>query len=98
MQLLRSFAIVILAGALLGQALTSVRNEQPLPKPDGVTQFFTLKHKPATIYSVALYRNGIRLFPGVDYSIVPNTNRIGFLACCLPQLGDLLIADYDFAP
>lgn len=94
----RAALLLILAAGLWAQALLSVRNEQPLPKPDNVTQFFTLKHKPASIYSVALYRNGLRQFPGVDYSVIPNTNRLGFLACCIPQAGDILLADYDYLP
>lgn len=94
----RAAQLLIFAAGLWAQATVAVRNERPAGVPDGTLQFFTLKHKPASVWSVSLYRNGVHQEPGVDYMAVPNTNRLGFLACCIPQPGDKLLADYDYLP
>ncbi len=90
--------LLIFLPGLWAQALLTIRNERPAGVPDGTLQFFTLKHKPASKWAVALYRNGVHQEPGFDYMVVPNTNQLGFLPCCLPQAGDRLLADYDYLP
>ena len=86
--------LVALAAVLA--AATTVRNEQPAGVPDGARQFFTLKHRPVDKWTVELYRNGLRQFNGADFLVDVPGSRIGFLPCCIPQTGDLLLADYDY--
>ncbi len=84
-----------ITGVLLFAQSTSVKNEQPAGAPDGVRQFFTLKHRPIK-WTVQLYRNGIRQFIGLDFAEDPPGSRVGFFPCCLPQPGDVLLADYEY--
>jgi hypothetical protein len=93
---MRKLLFLITAG-LLAAPSTTIKNEQPGGLPDGARQFFTLKHKPVK-WTVQLYRNGLRQFIGVDFAEDPPAARVGFFPCCLPQPGDILLADYEYAP
>jgi hypothetical protein len=67
--------------------------ETPGGTPNGTLVTFTLANSPAGS-SLHLYRNGLRQRSGLDYTI--SGSSITFLAVAVPQLGDLLLADYRF--
>lgn len=66
--------------------------ETPTGLINGTNQIFTLTGLPNPASSLALYRNGIRLSPAVDYTVSGNT--ISFLIGAQPAAGDLLRANY----
>jgi len=59
---------------------------------DGANANFALSGAPAPAGSLALYRNGILLKAGFDFSI--NGNAITFVPAAVPQPGDTLLASY----
>ena len=59
---------------------------------DGINTQFGISLTPDPITSLKLYRNGVRLTVGVDYSIAGRT--ITFLPGAVPKNGDLLQVDY----
>ena len=69
-----------------------VDSETPSGTMDGVNSFFTLVQAPNPASSLAVYRNGIRLKSGVDYT--SNNNGITFGAGWVPQTGDGLLCSY----
>ncbi len=66
--------------------------ESPTGVVDGVNATFQLAGAPAPSTSLTLYRNGLTMKQGADYSIVGST--ITFLAGSIPQQGDVLLASY----
>jgi hypothetical protein len=66
--------------------------ETPAGTVDGVNASFTLVQAPNPASSLGLYRNGIRLKSGVDYTL--NNNGISFVAAMIPQIGDVLLCSY----
>ena len=67
-------------------------NETPTGAMNGVNTAFTLANAPATAASLKLYRNGVLLANGVDYTL--SSNAITFSNNAIPQSGDTLTAYY----
>lgn len=59
---------------------------------DGANQVFTVSRVPLTIQ---LYRNGLRMKQGTDYSVAGTS--IVFFTGGVPRPGDILLADYTTA-
>jgi hypothetical protein len=55
---------------------------------------FVLAHAPDPAGSLTLFRNGLRMAPGVDYSLASNT--VTFFVASTPQTGDQLLANYRY--
>lgn len=92
---MRKLIIFAIAGLLAAQSTTiTIKNEGPTPQPDGMRQFFSIKQVPIK-WSTQLYLNGQRQTIGIDYGEYPATQRVGFFPCCIPQVGDRLVIDYD---
>ncbi len=72
-----------------------VDNEFPAGNANGSNLTFTLSQSPSPTLSLSLYRNGISLRQGVDYSLSGST--ITFIAAATPQSGDILTAFYRVA-
>jgi hypothetical protein len=72
-----------------------VDNEVPSGSINGTNLVFTLSQIPSPSLSLSLYRNGIALRQGLDYTLTANT--IAFIAAAAPQNGDLLTAFYRVA-
>lgn len=70
-------------------------NETPAGLINGTNATFTLANAPQPVGSLQLYRNGLLLRTGTDYSVTANT--IHFLTGAVPQTGDLLTASYRVA-
>jgi hypothetical protein len=69
--------------------------EIPTGVIDGVNTVFNLIFTPAPSSSLELFRNGLRLQAGADYTL--NGKAINFFVASLPQPGDLLSASYRYA-
>ena len=69
-------------------------SENPTGAIDGVNAVFVLAFAPSPPSSLSLFRNGLRLTPGVDYSLLNKT--ITFVAPALPVPGDVLNASYRY--
>lgn len=72
-----------------------VDGESPTGTIDGVNTGFTLSNSPIPASSLAVYRNGILLKSGVDYTATGAF--ITFASGYVPQLGDLLQCSYRIA-
>jgi hypothetical protein len=75
---------------------TFVDGETPAGLINGVNSVFTLANSPNPPESLHIYRNGLLLKSGTDYTL--STNTINFLSGAIPQAGDLLTAVYRIAP
>lgn len=62
---------------------------------NGVNATFTLSQSPSPTTSLAVYRNGLRLAAGVDYTL--SGSVITFLAGAIPQTNDTLLCSYRIA-
>jgi hypothetical protein len=71
---------------------TFVDFELPVGSIDGSNPVFVLSTAPTPPSSLALYKNGMKLSPGFDYSLSGNT--ILFVTGAVPQAGDLVTARY----
>lgn len=69
--------------------------ETPAGNIDSVNTVFTLSQTPNPGTSLAVFRNGVRLQPGVDYST--GGNSITFNSGTVPQIGDILQCSYRIA-
>jgi hypothetical protein len=69
-----------------------VDSETPAGTIDGVNTAFSLANPPAPASSLILFRNGLALAPGVDYSL--NGSAITFTGVNFPRGGDTLRASY----
>lgn len=96
---LRTFALALVTALLAFVAVSHgsitsgplfIDAETPAGTPDGTTAVFLLAHAPVAA-TLHLYRNGLRQSL-LDYTISGNT--ITFLDGAIPQLGDILLADY----
>lgn len=76
----------------LGPLPTFVDAETPIGAIDGANATFTLGAAPSPQSSLVLYRNGMRLSQGIDYSLTGNT--ILFSTPAIPQPSDFLLAGY----
>lgn len=69
-----------------------VDGETPAGAVDGTNAVFGLNYGPSPANSLRLYRNGILLKTGVDYTLSGNT--VTFLTQAKPEAGDVLQASY----
>ncbi len=69
--------------------------EVPAGSINGSNTTFTLANLPSPVGSLDLYRNGLLMKAGSDFTISGNT--ILFLTASTPQTGDLLVASYRYA-
>ena len=72
-----------------------VDGEIPAGTVNGFNSSFTLATAPNPASSLALYRNGLRLKPNVDYTL--SATLVTFQAGATPQTGDGLLASYRVA-
>jgi hypothetical protein len=72
-----------------------VDDEVPAGAVDGVNAVFILTKVPSPVGSLELYRNGLQLRRGTDYSLSGFT--VTFFAGSIPGTGDLLMARYRYA-
>ena len=72
-----------------------VDQETPSGAIDGVNAAFTLSQTPSPSSSLAVYRNGLRLTTGIDYTL--NGSVVTFVTAFLPQSNDLLMCSYRIA-
>ena len=68
--------------------------ETPAGAVDGVNALYTVANTPQPAASLALYRNGVLMKPGVDFVLAGS--NITFSADSVPQSGDLLTANYRY--
>jgi hypothetical protein len=69
--------------------------EVPVGNVNGSNTVFTLAQAPSPAASLELYRNGVLMKAGIDYSLVASTVTFGGLS--VPQSGDLILASYRLA-
>lgn len=72
-----------------------VDGEAPSGAINGSNTTFGLAHAPDPVGSLTLYRNGLRMSSGVDYTLTGNA--ITFFVTSTPQAGDHLAANYRYA-
>lgn len=72
-----------------------IDGETPSGTIDSVNNAFTLAQTPNPAASLAVYRNGIRLSTGLDYTL--SGNGITFTSGIVPQIGDVLRCYYRIA-
>lgn len=72
-----------------------VDQETPSGSIDGVNGTFTLSQTPSPSTSLAVYRNGLRMMAGVDYTLSGAT--ITLATGLVPQTSDTLICSYRIA-
>ncbi len=72
-----------------------VDQETPAGSINGVNAAFTLSQSPSPSSSLVIYRNGVRLTPGVDYTAVGTAVTFG--STLVPQTGDTLLCTYRIA-
>ncbi len=72
-----------------------VDGETPGGAVDGVNTSFTLAQTPMPAASLAVYRNGMRIRSGLDYTSTGSS--ITFVANYIPQIGDVLQCSYRIA-
>lgn len=82
------------ASGTSGSAATFVDAETPAGAVNGVNATFTLANAPSPQTSLELYRNGLLMRQGVDYSL--NSATVTFVASSIPQTGDILTASYRY--
>jgi hypothetical protein len=73
-----------------------VDQQTPTGAANGVNAVFTLSQAPSPSTSLAVYRNGILLTNGVDYTL--SGAVITFVTGLLPQSTDILLCSYRIAP
>jgi len=78
-----------------GNSFTYVDSENPSGTIDGVSTTFLLAFTPSPPSSLSVFRNGLRLTPGLDYSLLGNA--ISFFGAATPIPGDTLNASYRYA-
>lgn len=71
-----------------------VDGEIPTGTLNGVNAAFALANTPSPSSSVRVYRNGLLMKQGADYTVAGTT--ITFLPGAIPQSGDALLADYRY--
>jgi len=79
-------------GGSSGGSGAFVDGEAPSGTLDGTNTTFTLANNPIPASSLALYRNGLLLQQGIDYTV--SARSVSFLSSTVPQPGDLLRASY----
>jgi hypothetical protein len=72
-----------------------VDQETPSGAINGVNATFTLSQTPSPSTSAAVYRNGLRMSPGIDYTL--SGSVITFVTGLVPQSSDTLSCSYRIA-
>jgi uncharacterized coiled-coil protein SlyX len=72
-----------------------VDSEVPSGAIDGTNLIFSLANPPAPTASLTIFRNGLALSAGVDYTL--SGSAVTFLSASKPQAGDMLLAYYRMA-
>ncbi|MGB6943536.1 MAG: hypothetical protein WBE37_14145 [Bryobacteraceae bacterium] len=80
------------SGACASISTTFVDGEVPSGTINGTNTIFTLANVPDPPSSLALFRNGLLLTQGGDYTLA--SNAVTFQTGALPQTGDVLAASY----
>lgn len=81
---------------VIGSGQSGFSDQEPLlGSINGVNTVFTILFAPNPPQSLTLYRNGVELVQGTDYSIGGSGNQITFLSG-IPQTGDILRASYRY--
>jgi len=75
-----------------GSTAVFVDDETPAGAINGVNTAFSLANTPAPAMSLTLFRNGLELAQGTDYTL--NGSAIAFSATALPHTGDIVLAYY----
>jgi uncharacterized protein YoxC len=75
-----------------GSTAVFIDDETPAGAINGVNTVFSLANTPAPAMSLTLFRNGLELAQGMDYTL--NGSAITFSTTALPQTGDILLAYY----
>jgi hypothetical protein len=78
-----------------GMAVGFADSETPAGLINGANATFLLAHAPNPPGSLQLFRNGLRMAQGADYTLSGNT--ITFFVASRPQTGDQLVANYRYA-
>jgi hypothetical protein len=72
-----------------------IDQETPSGAINGINAAFTLSQTPSPSTSLIVYRNGVRLTSGIDYTAVGNA--LAFVGTLVPQSGDILLCSYRIA-
>jgi hypothetical protein len=80
------------SGPCGGEGFRYIDAETPGGAVDGVNADFTLALAPNPDTGLSLYRNGLLLHAGVDYTV--SGSQIQFAAASIPNAGDVLLAYY----
>lgn len=80
------------SGPCGGSTPAFIDGETPAGIVDGSNGMFTLSAAPNPVASLTIYRNGILMKAGFDYTLSGNT--VQFVAGAKPQGGDTLLASY----
>jgi hypothetical protein len=83
-----------LAGSLPG--VSFIDGETPAGTIDSVNNIFTLSQSPNPAASLALFRSGLRLKSGADFTVSGNT--VTFVSGHVPQTGDVVQCSYRVGP
>jgi hypothetical protein len=82
------------SGGSTGSSIAFVDAEVPSGLVNGTNTAFTLTQPPAPASSLTLFRNGLLMRAGTDYTLSGNT--VTFFTVSVPQAGDLLLASYRY--
>jgi hypothetical protein len=80
------------SGPCASVSTTFIDGEVPQGTVNGSNASFTLANVPNPYTSLSLFRNGLLLDAGIDYTLA--SNAITFQSNTLPQTGDTLLASY----
>jgi hypothetical protein len=83
------------AGGGGGLAGTFADGETPSGLINSSNTSFVLAHTPAPASSLTIFRNGLRMAAGVDYSL--SGSIVTFFVASTPQTGDQLLANYRYS-
>jgi uncharacterized protein YoxC len=75
-----------------GSTAVFVDDETPAGAINGANTVFSLANTPAPAMSLTLFRNGLELTQGIDYTL--SGSAITFSETALPQTGDIVLAYY----
>jgi hypothetical protein len=78
-----------------GSTAVFVDGQTPAGTINGTNVSFSLANPPAPSSSLSLYRNGLALAQGIDYTLAGSA--ITFTSASLPQTGDIVMAYYRIA-
>ena len=80
------------SGPCASTSISFIDGEVPQGTVNGSNSAFTLANVPNPTTSLSLFRNGLLLQQGVDYTVV--NNAVTFQSAAAPQINDVLLASY----